>query len=166
MDKSARHHYIVILISLLLCLFVYVDSYLIPIKTSLKKVQNLAEYRSGKRGQNMDYTVTIDNKEYDIPQGIYNTLNTDENALLYKSAFTGSLQKIGVIKEQEIWIYNAGYVRARFGKLAVPAIILGCLLMFIFFKIIDSIQGRANLAYALFICSLLLLFAHLDLDIF
>jgi hypothetical protein len=164
MDQSARRHYIIILISLAICVFLYIDSYLLPTKLSSEKIQDLAAYRSGRNGR--VYTMRIQGKDYDIPLNLFEILNIDEQVNLEKSAFTGSLQRIGIVKETEIWIYNAGYLRARFGMLAVPGIILGCIAMLVFFKIIDNIKGRANLTYALFICSLLMLFAHLDLNFF
>jgi len=162
MDQSARKHYIVILISLAICIFLYIDSYFIPTKQSSEKIQDLAAYRSGRNGR--VYTMNIRGKVYDIPSSLFKILNIDEQVYLEESALTGSLQRVGVVKETEIWIYNAGYLRARFGRLVVPGIILGCFAMLVFFKIIDNIKGRANLTYALFICSLLMLFSHLDLN--
>ena len=164
MDQSTTKHYIVILISLAICIFLYIDSYFLPIKQSSEKIQDLAAYRSGRYGR--DYTMKIRGKVYDIPSSLFKILNIDEQVYLEESALTGSLQRVGVNKETEIWIYNAGYLRARIGMLLVPGIILGCIAMLVFFKIIDNIKGRANLTYALFICSLLMLFAHLDLNLF
>lgn len=172
MDKSAKHHYTIIIISLAICLFLYVDSYFIPTKPTIEKVQDIIEYRTGRWKTGRDYgprrvyTMKMKDKEYDIPQSLFFALNIDEEIEVEKSVVTGSLQRIGVFKEKEIWVYDAGYLRARVGRIAVPAIILGCLSMLIFFRIIDNVQGRANLTYALFICCLLLLFAHLDWNLF
>ena len=166
MDKTARQHRTILLVSLVLCFFIYIDSYFIPTELTRKKVEQLAEHHTGRRGSGRDYTLAIDGKSYDIPGNIFQALSVDEEVELEKSAFTGALQKIGIVREREIWVYEAGYVRARFGKFAVPSIIIGCIAMLIFFKIIDNIKGRANLTYVLFVCSILLFFAHLDLNIF
>jgi len=165
-DNSSKHHYIIILTSLALCLFLYIDTYFVPVKSSIQKVQDMGEYYHGRSKSIPYYTMIIKGKEYDIPYYVFNAITVNDEVKLEKSVITGSLQRVGVFREDEIWLYEVGYLRVRFGKLAVPIIILGCLLMLVFFKIIDNIQGRANLSYALFICSLLLLFAHLDLNLF
>lgn len=164
LDKTAKQHYAVIFISLAICLFLYIDSYLIPTTSVVQKVQDLNMYRSGRNGKSKVYTMTVDGKAYDIPSYLFSALSRDGDAIMEKSAFTGSLQCVGVIRENEIWMYEAGYLNARFGRIAVPAIIIGCIVMLLFFRIIDYVKGRANLTYALFICALLLLFAHLDLN--
>ncbi len=105
-------------------------------------------------------------KDYDIPRNLFYSLNINHDAVVEKSTFTGALQKVGVIRESEIWEYEAGYVRARLCRLCVPVVVLGAFAMLIFFTKIPNIKGRSNLSYTLFICSLLLFFAHLDLSLF
>lgn len=165
-DDSFRHHYFIVLLSLAICLFLYIDSYLIPIESSIQKVQNCSENFHGRRGQNWTYTLEIKGKNYDIPVHLFKALNINDEVVIEKSVFTKSLQRVGVFKEQDLWMYETGYLRVRFGKFLVPINIIGCLLMLIFFNKIDSIPGRGNLSYALFIFSLILLFTYLDLDIF
>jgi hypothetical protein len=166
MDRSAKHHYLIIFASLALCIFLYADSYLFPQKHTVVKVQDLQKYYSGRRSQSVTYTMTVDNKEYDIPRNLYHGLNIDLDVEFQTSTLTGSLQKVVIENGEHVYAYETGYVRARLGQIVIPIVILGCLAMLAFFKIIDNLQGRANLTYALFISSLLLLFSHIDLNIF
>lgn len=102
-------------------------------------------------------------KEYYISGALFQHLNVNSDVELHKSCITGSLQKVSIRTIDQASACDAGFVRARMGRITVPLIILGCLAMLIFFKTIDNIQGRANLTYALLIGSFLLWYAHLDL---
>jgi hypothetical protein len=108
MDRTAKQHRIIILVSLSICLFIYVDSYLIPTYSLFEKVEDLNEYRTGKRGRHEVYTMTIRNKPYDIPEYLFLALSIGSSVVLEKSVLTGSLQKVVVVKEDMGWEYEAG----------------------------------------------------------
>ena len=63
------------------------------------------------------------------------------------------------------YVYEAGFLRAGFGKIYGPLVIIGSITMLLCFRIIDNVKGRGNLSFAVFICSILLLLAYIDLHI-
>jgi hypothetical protein len=169
MDKSAKHHYSILIISLSLCIFLYVDAYLLPLRHSTETVKRQNVYRSTGRRGNLDrrtYTISTNVRDYDIPGAVFAVLNTDMNIGLDKSYITGAIQKLSMDNDEATYVYAVGFMRTGFGKFFAPAVLLGGVAMLVFFKSHDNLQGRANLTYAVFICSLFLLFAHLDLHLF
>ena len=160
--RHARHHRNVLWLSVLLCLFLLADAYVVPLKDSIEIVEDYNSYRSGRRGQHTNFTLTTNKDQYDIPGFLYNDLKTDRPIVLEKSVLTGAVQFARLEDSEKIYRYDIGYIRSILGKVFLGILGSGIAAMFLFFWKIDNIRGRANLTYALFISSLLLLFAHLD----
>jgi|GEM_PF-5871776 len=163
--SNVRQHKNVLWITLTICLFMIAEVYVLPLKDSLETVKDYNLYRSGRRGKSIHYTMTTEVKTYDITSGLYNDIELNETVVLEKSMITGSLQYARLEREEYIYRYSTGYLRDRAGWFFVGIVILGVLAMFIFLKKIDSIEGRRNLTYGLFIASLLILFTHIDWNI-
>jgi hypothetical protein len=168
MDKTAKQHYALIITSLLICIFLYVDTYLIPFSHAVETVKDFRVYRSnGYRGRSdhRTYTLKTNVGEYDIPESFFDRINKDIIIGIDKSYLTGSIQMLYVDAGEGTYIYEAGFLRAGFGKIYVPLVIIGSITMLLCFRIIDNVKGRGNLSFAVFICSILLLLAYIDLHI-
>ncbi|HEU4470179.1 MAG TPA: hypothetical protein VFR58_03775 [Flavisolibacter sp.] len=168
-DSTSKQHRIVIVASLFIGVFLYLDAYLFPLKHTTETITKLSAYRSsGRRGTSnyTTFTMTTEVRTYDIPALLFTELRTDSKIGLEKSYITGAIRKVHLDGGEFTYIYTVGYLRTGLGKIFVPAMMLAALAMLLFFKVIDNIRGRANLTYAVFIFALLLLFAHMELDIF
>ncbi len=168
MDNSTTQHRTLIIVSLLICLFLYLDSFLFPLRHTVETIKDLTSYRStGRRGTSdtRTFTMTTEKRAYDIPGPLFAELNIDAKIGLDKSYITGAIQKLYLDTNDGTYIYAVGFMRTGLGKIFVPVMILAALAMLLSFKTIDNIKGRAYLTYAVFICSLLLFIAHMELNI-
>jgi hypothetical protein len=143
----------------------YVDAYLIPVKTSEEIVDALKDYRMRRKNSTTHtYEMKTSKGKYDITKILYNHININDTVFIERSLISSAPRKVLSPKDEYVYIYEIGFIRARIGYIFLPLVLIGIISLLIFYKKIDYLPGRANLTYALLISATILFLFHLNIS--
>ena len=158
MDQK-KFHFRILIVPFAVCLFMYVDTYIFPVKATDEYVQEMN--KSNYRRNSYTYFIETNRGEFDITKALFNALSAGDTLKVYRSALTGVPQKAYLDRKVYAATYDVGFVNGRSGLLFVPIILLGTILFRFLYTALKNLQGRINMTYFLLIASLVLLFFYL-----
>ena len=161
--RTGKIHFFILIISLIICCFIFLETYLLPFSERNEEVRSLREKHSRKKFSSDDnYFMETETGEYLITGSIYGAVSIGDTVVMRRAPISGSLQEISLPKENLAYNYFTGFARIHMGIIFLPLAVLGIFCMLIFYKRIDSMQGRTNLSFALFIIVIIMLFFHIN----
>jgi hypothetical protein len=161
--KTKRLHFLILIASLIICGFIYLETYAIPLRAHKEIVQNIHEKRVRYTigSSTRVYLMRTNSGEYEITGAIYDFTSVGDTVLIHHAIISQSVQKISIVKEDGIYTYQNGFARVQRGFFYLPIVIIGILCLLAFYHVIDNPKGAANLTYTLLILTLILLFCHI-----
>ena len=159
---TEKFHHCLLIFSLLVSAFLYIDTYLLPLKTEQEVVLDFEHFSQRiRRSTNHTYLIKTTKKEIDVTQLAYNSTSINDTIILVSSKLTNSIQKITIKKNGYLSTFLVGFVNARMGSIFTPVLII-CIVGFLFFyKKINYQEGKNNFTYMIFISSLCLISYYL-----
>jgi hypothetical protein len=162
--KVSKIHFIVIKACILICAFIYLDSYVIPLKDSTEVINDKRYFvNHSRRTKYKTYYIKTTNRKFDATESFYNFTIISDSVILHSSPITRSIQKASVIKGDYIYTFEIGYLRAATGFIYIPVVLVILILFHIFYFSIKWPPGRRNLLITVIIATLLLFFYHLGI---
>lgn len=160
-------HFGILIVSLVICLFMYLDAYWLPCNASEEITLKANDFQSrGKSSTTHSYLLTTNVGTYSITESLYRGISIGDTVYIERSSLTSVSQKAFLYKGEYIYMYEIGFLRARNGFIFTPMLLLGIIAFLLFYNKLDNLQGRVNMTYALFIGTLILFLFYLDLDMF
>ena len=160
--KVTTLHYLLIGFCLLVCSFIFWDSFFAPVRTTVETVRDLARGSLSRSRSSTSYSLKTDHTWTTIPASLYWRADYGKDVTIGRSKVSGALVTVRVEDKGYRYTYRLGYVRAGLGRYLLPLVVLGALLLLLFYPRIDNAKGRSNLSIAVFVASLVLLYCHLD----
>ena len=153
-----------LLTSLFLCLFAYIDSYLAPLNYSTEVIVQ-KKYFENKMRYRVDKTFELVTKncDFDVTGSLYNAVKENDTIIIMSSKWTKSIQKVTVSELDVDDIYSVGFIRVRNGMVYTPILILFLTIAIILTRKLTKWGDRKFLPYTLLIASLIILGFHLGL---
>jgi len=157
-----KRHYLILVASLIVCAFVDIDEYALPLNTTNEIVTDVINVPHwGKSGSYNTYYIQTIKHKYNIAPALYDYINTGDKVSVFRSFITHSAQKISLTKGSETYISDTGFVEKNFALAFTVLNAAGILFFLIFYEYVKNIQGRSNLAYFFVALSVLVLLFHL-----
>lgn len=142
----------------------YIDSYLIPLKSTTEVIKDKKYfYNKGRNSSVTTYYVETSTRKVDVTASFYNSTSIGDTVNLLSSPITRSIQKVIIKQGSYLYRFEIGYIRASFGIIYVPIVLLVLILFHIFYYSIKYLPGRRNLMIASLIATLIAFFFHLGL---
>jgi hypothetical protein len=166
--SAEKFHRLIMLFSFLICVFIYVDTYWVPLKNSTEIIEAKKYYASvdGHSRPASSVELATDKRNFDVPVEFCQVVNKNDTIVVQSSILTNSVQKAQLNKDGNISTYAIGFVRGMMGFLYLLLVTIGLVILFSLYSYLKNIQGRRSITFVLLICTLSLLFFHIGIDIF
>lgn len=162
---TERFNFYILILCVFICGFIYFDSYLIP-TNSIRDIVVDKKYfeQHGQNGLRNTYELMTKRNDFDVTASAYNSLLNLDTIMIEKSKLTNSIQKIIVERNNEKFIYEVGFIRARSGMIFCPMICLFILLSIIFNSKLSKRKDKNLNPYFSLIISLIILSYHIGVE--
>ena len=166
--SAEKFHRLIMIFSFLICVFIYIDSYWVPLKNSTEIIEAKKYYASvdGHNRSTSAVELATDKRNFDVPDEFCQVVNKNDTIIVQSSILTNSVQKAQVNKDGTIATYAIGFVRGMMGFLYLLLVTIGIVILFSLYSYLKNTQGRRSITFVLLICTLSLLFFHIGIDIF
>lgn len=163
--STRRFNLLLLCCCLFICCFMYVDSYLIPVKEIEEVVTETMYFKnSGLRKSSTSYEIKTNKDDFDVPKQAYNSIGSGDTITISKSVLTNSIQKLQLLRDNDQYIFDVGFIRARLGMLLLPYLIILIITNLIMNRKLSNSKSQKHLPYFWLIAALVLLAFHLNLD--
>lgn len=163
--STQRFNFLLLCFCLFLCCFMYVDSYLIPVKKINEIVIKTQFFENrGLRRSDKIYEIKTNKDDFVITKQLYNLIGEGDTILLLKSILTNSIQKLELQEDDYRYMFEVGFLRARLGMFLVPYLIILIIVNLVMNKKLTNSKGQKHLPYFWLIATLILMGFHLNLD--
>jgi hypothetical protein len=162
--NDSKIHFIIIRSCIFICAFIYLDSYVIPLKDSTEIIKDKNYYENKtRRSKFKTYYIETTNKKFDASESFYNYSTVADTVILHSSPITRSIQKASVIRGEYSYSFEIGYVRTSTSFIYISVLLIILILFHIFYFSIKWPPGRRNLLITVIIGTLLVFFFHLGI---
>jgi hypothetical protein len=143
----------------------YVDSYLIPVKEIDEVVTDTKFFNSsGLRKSVKTYEIKTNKGDFDVPKQAYDFIGSGDTITLSKSVLTNSIQRLTLQRDNDQYIFDVGFIRARLGMFWLPYLIIIIITNLALNKKLASSKSQKHLPYFWLVAALVLLAFHLNLE--
>lgn len=156
-----RYPFTLLLLALLLCMFIYVDVYLVNTSITIERVSNTTSGRL-RTSSPTSYSLTTNNTWTTIPYSLYETIDIGDTIYVERSIITKALKGISFHEPDGVYTYHLDFIRAGLGRYLLPLLLAGIAFMFYFSPKIDNPKGRVNLCYGTVVMAIYLIFNYID----
>jgi hypothetical protein len=165
--NNTRFHYYVMYGCLALGVFMYLDTYIFPLKTGQAVITKLevSQYK-GRYSHSYSYFMYTAGGKSSITELLFGDVNVKDTIYPQRSFLSHTLQKVTIKNQDKAAVYTVGFLSVRMGNIIVPLLMAGTLILLYYYKRIDNLQGKANLTYALLTAMLLTFLCYLDINFF
>lgn len=161
---AKKWHYSVLTACLVVCILIYADVYLFPLRSNIEVVtDSRSELHYSKTTLIFRYFIKTQRREYKVPASVYNGVDDGDSIVVFRSLAANSAQKIAINREGYKGIYDIGYLLTNSRCFIFALLPLGIITTLIFYNYIKYLPGRTNLTVFLAITTLYFLIAHLNL---
>lgn len=155
MTTEKKHRWILAL-SLGLCMFLYFEPDIVPVfnseETVIDKVNTKPNHASRKRA--VVYKIITDKNTITLPALIYHEININDVMIVKTSMVTRTIQQLAVTREDGMHVWNIGFIALGGYAYLVP-IVLGSILLMIFYRKLPNSESRASLTFLVLSLSVL-----------
>jgi hypothetical protein len=162
--NKEKTHRLIMLFSLLLSVFIYVDCKYIPKKsrTELIKKKNIYENRTRRGSVSNTYEIETYKSKLDVTKDIYDNTNENDSINIFYSIITHSIQQIVIPNEEEEKIFQNNYLNVYAGIFYLWPLVIGAIIAQFVYNKLPYEESKGNITYLIFIATLVAFFFHLS----
>ncbi len=162
--NTEKLHRFLILLSFLICVFIYLDCTLIPSDKRTEKVEKKNKYRQQtKRNSRKTYAYEIETNKskQDVTGLLYDQISEQDTIKIYYSIISHVIQRVEINNEEKKITYENNYLNVNNGYVFLCILTVVTLFCQFAYNKLPYDESKKRIALFVFIATLITLFFYL-----